>query len=137
MSKQRAEIGFGSSFETLDPDEWKPAAADAAASPKPPRDQIRKVARSAGFESREAPPAAITEQIPAAAAKPVRKRVPYTTGRNIQTNIKTRLQDDTEFKDISAAMKWPQGYTFQRAVEALKRELQASGQWPPSLGKTA
>lgn len=137
MSKQRAQIGFDSTFDELDPDEWKPAAPEAAAVPKPPKEQIRKVAKSAGFESREAaPPSTLPEATPIT-AKPVRKRQPYTTGRNIQTNIKTRLQDDTEFKDISAHFRWPQGYTFQRAIEALKRELQAKGELPPALGKTA
>lgn len=136
MTKQRSEIGFGSAFDDLNPDDWKPASPQAAATPKPPQEQIRKVAKAAGFESREATPATVDKPTPLT-AKPLRKRVPYTTGRNTQTNIKTRLEDDNEFKDISAAMKWPQGYTFQRALEALKRELQAAGQWPPSLGKTA
>lgn len=136
MSKQRADIGFGSAFDDLNPEDWKSAPAETPEAPKPPRDQIRKVAKSVGFESREASPAPVTEQ-PPLTTKPIRTRRPYTTGRNIQTNIKTRLEDDTVFKDISAAMKWPQGYTFQRAIEALKRELQAAGQWPSSLGKTA
>jgi len=136
MTKQRAEIGFGSSFDDLKPEDWKPEPAQTVATPKPPREQIRKVARAAGFESREAPPPIAAEPDPAA-LKPARKRLIYTTGRNTQTNIKTRLEDDTEFKNISQAFHWPQGYTFQRALEALKRELEAAGQWPPSLGKTA
>lgn len=133
MTKQRAEIGFADSLDDLKPTDWQPVAAQKSV--KPPREEIRKVAQATGFKSREAAaaePLADTEP-----AKPARTGRIYRTGRSEQLNLKVRGEDKTGFYALCDRNHWVQGYTFQRAIEALERELREAGQGASSLSKSA
>jgi len=79
-------------------------------------ERVRAVSESANFQSRE-PPREIRPEPP--------KREPrrYRTGRNIQLNIKARADVIEAFYGIADREGWVLGETFERAVEALKREL--------------
>lgn len=141
MTKQRSDIGFGSAFDEIDPAEFKNDPKPAAAKPKPPRETIRKVAEKSGFNSREATPPASVPPAPvesvAIAPQPVREGRIYRTGRSEQLNLKVRGEDKTGFYAICDQKHWVQGYTFQRALEALRRELEASEKSPQPLSKSA
>jgi len=138
MTKQRADIGFGSAFEEIDPMEWKNASKAAEEKPKPPREEIRKVAQKSGFKSREAaPPAPAPVESVAIAPRPMREGRIYRTGRSEQLNLKVRSEDKSGFYDICDQNHWVQGYTFQRAIEALRRELESSGKSSQQLSKSA
>jgi hypothetical protein len=50
----------------------------------------------------------------------------YTTGHNVQVNIKALQKPVEAFHAISDEQGWVQGYMLQRAVEALQRELKKS-----------
>ncbi|MGE0372930.1 MAG: stability/partitioning determinant [Gammaproteobacteria bacterium] len=115
MSAERASI-----FTEEEPDlgaVFKPKPARAPADPVV-KDQVRAVSEAANFRSREPKPAA--------AAAPKREQRRYRTGRNIQLNIKARAADVEAFYDIADRQKWVLGETFQRAIEALTRELERS-----------
>lgn len=138
MTKQRAEIGFADSLEDLKPTDWQPVAAEKPSKPKPPREEIRKVAQASGFKSREATPPTPLPMPPAEMiAKPVREGRIYRTGRSEQLNLKVRSTDKTAFYEICDQQHWVQGYTFQRAIEALEREIKQAAQLPQTMGKSA
>src|SRR5437773_2322754 len=79
---------------------------------------VRAVAESSDFRSREPAPAPKK-----ATAEKERRR--YTTGRNIQLNIKVRSETLDAFYSIADAEKWVLGETLERAVAALQKELRA------------
>jgi hypothetical protein len=109
MAKERAPIFQDQDLELSD---FKPkAAGEPAARP----DAVRAVSESASFHSREPQP-------PSA---PSIKREPrrYRTGRNQQLNIKARAEAIEAFYQITDQQGWVLGETFERAIEALKREL--------------
>lgn len=135
MTKQRADIGFSSSFEELTPTDWQPEAKEKPAKIRPPREEIRKVAQATGFKSREA--AAVPPTIETEPVKPVREGRIYRTGRSEQLNLKVRGDDKNAFYEICDRNHWVQGYTFQRAIEALERELKEAGQGAQTLSKSA
>jgi hypothetical protein len=91
----------------------------------PTQEQVRAVAEAANFPSRQArdvsAPAAVV-----AAAKSKTKREPrvYRTGRNVQFNVKALHETVVDFYAITDAKGWVLGYTLERAVAALKRELE-------------
>lgn len=80
-------------------------------------EQVRAVSEAAQFRSREprptSTPATITNREP--------RR--YRTGRNMQLNIKARTQAIEAFYAIADRQGWVLGETFERAIDALKREL--------------
>jgi hypothetical protein len=82
-------------------------------------EQVRVVSEAAHFQSRE----------PQRGPPQVGKRVPrrYRTGRNIQLNIKARADAIEAFYAVADQRGWVLGETFERAIEALKRELIAGG----------
>lgn len=125
MTKRRAGIGFSSSLEELDPKEWQPKPEEKRERKQVRRDDIHKAARAAGFNSREAPVA--VEESPAETIRPPRTGRIFQTGRNNQINLKVRTEDKESFYQICDQNKWVQGYTFQRALEALQRELEKEG----------
>ena len=90
----------------------KPAVDDRA----PAAEKVREVPQAANFKSRE-PVAAKTET---PAKRPIRR---YRTGRNVQFNIKALQETVNTFYAITEDQDWVLGYTLERAVEALKREL--------------
>jgi len=112
MSKPRASI-FESDTE-LDVTAFAPKTGiDAKA---PAAEQVRVVAEAAQFRSREA----TAPKSPARAKREPRR---YRTGRNVQFNIKALQNTVDAFYAITEDQDWVLGYTLERAVEALKREL--------------
>jgi hypothetical protein len=110
MSNERASV-FGDD-QDLDLGDFKPKA------PEPPtarREDVRAVSEGVNFRSREPQPSA---------PKP-EKREPrrYRTGRNQQLNIKARAEAIEVFYQITDQQGWVLGETFERAIKALKREL--------------
>lgn len=135
MNKQRTEIGFADSLEDLKPTDWQPAPVEKSPKAKPPKDEIRRVAQASGFKSREA--SAVESPMQVEQPKPARVGRIYRTGRSEQLNLKVRAEDKTAFLEICDRFPWVQGYTFQRAIEALQRELRDGGQGAASLSKSA
>ena len=89
----------------------------------PSMEQVRAVSEAANFPSREASPAPLPP--PPTAKKTTVRR--YRTGRNVQLNIKATQESVDDFyaiTDAHADEKWSLGYTFERAIAALKRELE-------------
>ena len=115
MSNKRA--GIFDDMPSLDVTGFEPkSVVDTQA---PPADEVKAVAEAAHFRSREAPPAKV--------AKPPKKaRRVHRTGRNAQFNIKALQKSVDDFYGITAEQGWVLGYTLERAVEALKRELKKS-----------
>jgi hypothetical protein len=112
MSKSRASIfdeapdlDVGSFAPNTDIDAKAPAAA-----------QVRTVSEAAHFKSREAP-------VPKPQMPSRRAARQYRTGRNVQFNMKARKEDVDAFYAVTEAEGWVLGYTLERAMEALRREL--------------
>jgi hypothetical protein len=78
---------------------------------------VRAIAEAAEFRSREA--AAASPKVPE------RRRRIYRTGRNVQFNVRGSRQTVEAFYAITEAQGWVLGYTLERAVEALRRELES------------
>ena len=135
MTKQRTEIGFADSLEDLKPDDWQPAAIQKSVKSKPPHEDIRKIAQATGFKSREAAPVSPPRE--EAVAQPVREGRLFRTGRSEQLNLKVRGVDKTSFYSICDRNHWVQGYTFQRAIEALEREQKDATPLPQALDRSA
>jgi hypothetical protein len=74
-------------------------------------EQVRAVSEAASFRSRE-PPEMVRRE-------PRR----YRTGRNVQLNIKARAETIEAFYAVADRQRWVLGEAFERAVEALCREL--------------
>ncbi len=114
MAKERASV-FGDAVD-LDLKDFAPKKkVDAKA---PSREQVQAVAEAANFPSRQA-----SAQTP----KPPKKRAPriYRTGRNVQFSAKaTQETVDAIYAITDANPGWVLGYTLERAVEALQRELE-------------
>lgn len=132
MTKQRADLGFSDTFEAVKPSDFPVPFKDPIAPPSLPARDIREVAHASGFTSREA-----TSVAPAPVAgegSHGRRRRIYRTGRREQLNIKVRDLDLTNFYQVCDQQNWVQGYAFQRALEALDRELKGVGH--PTLPDT-
>ena len=118
MAEERASI-FGG--DDVDISAFKPKQAlPPAASPE----QVREVAEGVRFRSREpqAPP------VPQAQRREPRR---HRTGRNVQLNIKARAEAVDAFYALADRQNWVLGEAFERAIEALQREL---SQGKPSSG---
>jgi hypothetical protein len=115
MPKKRASIFQENDGELLDVGSFAPKAA--LDTKGPPAEQVRAVTEAAQFRSREAATAPkIDTQFKRAARR-------YRTGRNVQFNVKAMKETVDAFYDLSEAQGWVLGYTLQRAIEALQREL--------------
>ncbi|MBU8547274.1 MULTISPECIES: hypothetical protein [Roseomonadaceae] len=92
--------------------------------PKPAArpEQVRDVAEQAGFRSREAAsPSTVPEPTtPGPAPREPRR---YRTGRNVQLNLKVRRETVDAFYQIADAQGWVLGEAFERAVAALRKEI--------------
>jgi len=77
-----------------------------------PADRVRRVSEASEFRSRE-------PDTRAAAAEPRR----YRTGRNIHLNLKVRQEARERFYRVADAYEWVLGETFEKALDALEREL--------------
>ena len=85
----------------------------------PTQEQVRAVAEAANFPSRQ--PRDVS-------AKPTAKRAArvYRTGRNVQFNVKASQETVEAIYAVTNANKgWVLGYTLERAIAALKRELES------------
>jgi hypothetical protein len=119
MSKTRVSIFGGDDTDVLDVRSFAPktGAEDKA----PPAEQVRAVAQAANFKSREPTP---VKPEPKANKRSPRR---YRTGRNVQLSVKARAETVDAFYTITEATPgWVLGYTLQRAIEALQRELKQS-----------
>ena len=117
QQKARASIFEG----LLDVDVSEFAAKKRADNDAPPREEVKAVAEAANFRSREASP---TSPTPPTAPKRPAPRV-YRTGRNVQFNVKASQETVNAIYAITEAHPgWVLGYTLERAVAALKRELE-------------
>lgn len=106
--------------EEVDVSGFAPRPPDRAAA-RP--EQVRAVSEAAQFRSREPRPEAREpkpQPISAAAKREPRR---YRTGRNMQLNIKARTEAIETFYALSDQQGWVLGETFERAVDALKRQL--------------
>lgn len=79
----------------------------------PPPEAVRAIAEGANFQSREPSKPALQRQ---------QRR--YRTGRNIQLNTKVTMSTRDGFYDICDRYNWVLGETLERALQALRRELE-------------
>lgn len=84
-------------------------------------EEVRAIAESSAFRSREPQPAPTTRREP--------RR--YRTGRNVQLNLKVRREAADAFYALADQTDMVLGEVFERAVEALQREL-LKGKLPDS-----
>jgi hypothetical protein len=115
MQKSRTSIFGADESATIDIAGFAPKAeVDRKA---PPADQVKAISQAANFNSREPAPAKPS-------TKPA-KRAPrrYRTGRNVQLSIKALSETVDAFYAITDKQGWVLGYTLERAIEALQREL--------------
>lgn len=102
---------FGDELEDLaSSDDWTPHKEANDTSPdKPDMEQVRQIAEGQGWESREPSKA------------PAKK--PQEDG---SFTVRAKQSVIDEFKDFAKQQepKWPHGYVFERALAALKRELE-------------
>src|SRR5262245_41747353 len=107
MSERASIFGPETDFDVggFTPQKPKPAAA---------AEKVRQVSERASFRSREPEPSR-------------QKREPrrYRTGRNVQVNIKADAEVIAAFYHIADTQEWVLGETLERAVEALKREIES------------
>lgn len=105
------------------------APAPEAASPE----AVRQVAERGAFRSREPKPAlptpasatpiATPAPAPVSTAPPRREMRRYRTGRNVQLNLKVRQEAADAFYALADDAGLVLGEVFERAVEALRREI--------------
>jgi len=93
---------------------FAPKKPTTKSTPEPPAEAIRSVSEGANFRSRE-------PKATANAAKKVPRR--RRTGRNEQLNLKVTAKARELFYQITDSQGWVLGETFQKAIEALEREL--------------
>jgi hypothetical protein len=117
MSKSRASI-FGDDDDTITLDVTSFAPKVGSDHKAPPPEQVKAISQAANFKSREPAPVK-------ASSKPA-KRAPrqYRTGRNVQLSIKALAETVDTFYAITDKQGWVLGYTLQRALDALQRELE-------------
>jgi len=109
----KKEYDFGAELDELDKTtaaDWTPHAQTNDAEPKPDMDKMREIAEGQGFTSRE--PKAAPEKEPEG---------------QITIRGKARVMDDFRNFAASREPKWPLGYTLERALAALKREVEGQG----------
>lgn len=80
---------------------------------QPPPEAVRAVAEGVRFQSRE----------PVTSVTPRQQRR-YRTGRNVQMNTKVTPSTRDGFYEISDRHHWVLGETLERALQALRRELE-------------
>jgi hypothetical protein len=112
MAKERASVFDDDGEIGIDISGFAPKAAPPAAAPS--RQQVKTVSEAANFPSREVarPP-----------AKSSRKPRRYRTGRNVQFCAKALQATVDRFYALCDKTGWVMGYTLERAVDALEREL--------------
>lgn len=114
MAKERAKLFGDSSVDEIDISAFAPKPAAPAALPT--REQVKEVSQAVNFPSREAPKLAPRKT-------PKREPRIHRTGRNVQFQAKATQATIDRFYAICDQNDWRMGYTLERAVEALEREL--------------
>lgn len=116
--KRPAGLGFEDELDSLDLKNWSPGHGGTQKR-EVDTQTVRAVAEKEGFSSRE-------PQVPQRTPKPVTKPEKERTD---QINFRAKISTIEAFKAIceSQEPKWPHGYTLERAVKALKRELEGEG----------
>lgn len=115
MAKQRVNF-----FESSDIDIAAFVPKTREETKAPAAEDVKALAKAANFPSREPKPVI---------AKVPEKRAPriHRTGRNVQFNVKaSQATIDAIYAITEAHEGWVLGYTLERAVAALKRELEAA-----------
>jgi hypothetical protein len=121
MAEERASI-FGD--DEVDVTGFKPKPPAKVVEHPATVEQVRAVSETVNFRSRE--PKAVP-------VKPLRREQRrHRTGRNVQLNIKARAEAVEAFYAITDDKHWVLGETFERAIEALKRELAREESLPAS-----
>jgi hypothetical protein len=115
MEKQRVSV-----FEEpddIDTSVFVPKGRDDAKAPR--AEQVRPIAEAANFPSREGAPPKMDAQFQRSSRR-------YRTGRNVQLNVKAQKETVDAVYAVCEAQGWVLGYTLQRAIEALQRELKSA-----------
>lgn len=115
IGKGRASV-FEDADDDIDLSAFAPKPAAPSPQAQPTQEQVKAVSEAANFPSRESTK-------PAAALKPKRAPRRYRTGRNVQFNAKAAQSTIDRFYALCDQNGWVLGYTLERAVEALEREL--------------
>lgn len=117
MVKSRANIFDEADSPAIDVSGFAPKkASDPNA---PPAKQVKAVSLAAQFRSREPEPEKPQLQ-------PARVRRVHRTGRNVQFNVKaSRETIEAIYAITDAHPGWVLGYTLERAISALQRELES------------
>jgi hypothetical protein len=113
MQEDRASIFGDEEFDVSDFKAKSPATM--IRHPEAAAERVRAVSETVNFRSRDPKPEI--------AAPTRREQRRHRTGRNVQLNIKARAEAIEAFYAITDRENWVLGETFERAVEALKREL--------------
>jgi hypothetical protein len=116
MTKSRASI-FGN-VPKLDLTDFGPK--EKAGMEAPGAEAVRTVTQTANFRSREAAP---PEVAPTSAKRAARQ---FRTGRNVQFNAKASQETVDAIYAVTGAQGWVLGYTLERAIAALQRELDSA-----------
>lgn len=101
-------------FDADDLSDFAPTPSAAAAGPE----AVRAVAEAAAFRSRG--PHAAAPGMPTAPRREPRR---HRTGRNVQLNLKVRQETADVFYALANRLGLVLGEVFERAIEALEREL--------------
>ena len=115
MGKSRASVFSDTDEGTIDISGFTPKPAVKL--PLPTQEQVKVISEASNFPSREVPK-------PKPAASP-RKPRRHRTGRNVQFNAKASQTTIDRFYALCDLKGWVLGYTLERAVDALERELKA------------
>jgi len=110
-SRQRADLGFDDAFGDTDPAQWTPPERKVS---EVPSQDLKAIGEQQGFTSRE----------PAKKNKPAKKQAPKKE-RTDQINFRAKVSTIDEFRALCSSQTpaWPMGFAFERAMAALKREL--------------
>ena len=115
MAERATVFDEGDDFDVSSFAPKKPAKA--VQQPEPPPEAVRAVSESVSFRSREPG---------GTAAKPApRMQRRRRTGRSEQLNLKVTAKARESFYQITDSQGWVLGETFEKAIEALQRELAA------------
>lgn len=124
MTAKRASIFDG---EDIDLSAFKPK--DGPPADAVPVEQVKAIAEASNFPSREAKKERAGAPATPRAEKPAptkRQAHRLRTGRTLQINARASAETVEEFYAIAAAQNWKAAETLERAVAALKRELESS-----------
>ena len=104
-TKEPKDLGFADSFEDENPDQWTLPKETVSNDPEIPPEEIKRVAEETNFSSREPAPA---------------------KERMDQINFRAKENTIQDFKRFCRAQEppWPFGHGFEKAIAALKREMQ-------------